>query len=83
MDNGQFLGFRTKPSNDKDITDPENNFTIRNCTIFPDNKPKPFTFAIRLLHGTTIVERVFSVDSEQERLTEIVKLGVPGGCIHR
>jgi len=69
MDNGQFLGFRTKPSNDKDITDPENNFTIRNCTIFPDNKPKPFTFTIRLLHGTTIVERVFSVDSEQERLT--------------
>merc|ERR1711879_561587 len=68
MDNGQFLGFRSKPSNDKDITDPENNFTIRNCTIFPDNKPKPFTFTIRLLHGTTIVERVFSVDSEQERL---------------
>merc|ERR1712154_5333 len=69
MDNGQFLGFRNKPINDKDISDPENNFTIQNCMIFLDNKPKPFTFTIRLLHGTTIVERVFSVDSEQERLT--------------
>jgi len=81
MDNGQFLGFRYKPSSDKDINNPENNFTIRNCTIFPDNKPKPFTFTIRLLHGTTIVERVFSVDSEHERqiwttLIEEVKMNL-------
>ena len=69
MNNGQFLGFRSQPINDKDLNDPENNFSIRNCTIVSDNKPKPFTFTIRLLHGTTIVERVFSVDSEQERLT--------------
>merc|ERR1712154_464504 len=45
MDNGQFLGFRYKPINDKDISDPANNFTIQNCMIFLDNKPKPFTLA--------------------------------------
>lgn len=69
MDNGQFLGFKNKPTNDEDIAAPENNFTIKDCTIFLDNRPKPFTFTIRLLHGTTIVERIFSVELEQERLT--------------
>ena len=75
MKNGLFLGFRNKPVSSKNISDPDNNFTIRNCTIFLDNKPKSYTFTIRLSHGTTMIERIFSVDSEQERLkwTTLIK----------
>ena len=82
MENGQFLGFHRKPTNEK-IADPENKFSIKNCKIILDNKPKPYTFTIQLSHGNTIVERVFSVDTEQERFTwitliEDVKLKLNG-----
>merc|ERR1719411_1520851 len=66
-DNGQFIGFKNKPTHDTDLTDPLNNFTVKNCTIVPSNRPRPFTFYIRGLHMTTVVERVFSVDNEEER----------------
>ncbi len=66
-DDGQFLGFRNKPSLDTDLTDPLNNFTVRNCEIIESNRPKPFTFAIRGLQMTTVVVRTFYVDSDEER----------------
>ena len=66
-DNGQFIGFKNKPTHDADLNDPLNNFTVKNCTIVPSNRPRPFTFYIRGLHMTTVVERVFSVDNEEER----------------
>jgi len=66
-DNGQFIGFKNKPTHDTDLNDPLNNFTVKNCTIVPSNRPRPFTFYIRGLHMTTVVERVFSVDNEEER----------------
>ena len=66
-DNGQFIGFENKPTHDTDFNDPLNNFTVKNCTIIPSNSPKPFTFYIRGLHMTTVVERIFSVDNEEER----------------
>ena len=66
-DNGQFIGFKNKPTHDTDLSDPLNNFTVKNCTIVPSNRPRPFTFYIRGLHMTTVVERVFSVDNEEER----------------
>jgi hypothetical protein len=66
-DDGQFLGFRSRPTMDMDLTDPLNNFTVRNCEILESNKPKPFTFAIRGLQMTTVVVRTFHVESEEER----------------
>lgn len=66
-DNGQFLGFRNKPTLDTDLADPLNNFTVRNCEIIMSNRPKPFTFSIRGLQMTTVVVRTFYVDTEEER----------------
>ncbi len=66
-DDGQFLGFRNRPSLDTDLTDPLNNFTVRNCEILESNRPRPFTFAIRGLQMTTVVVRTFHVESEEER----------------
>merc|ERR1711981_680463 len=56
-DNGQFIGFKNKPTHDTDLNDPLNNFTVKNCTIVPSNRPRPFTFYIRGLHMTTVGER--------------------------
>lgn len=75
---GQFLGFKNKPSLDTDLTDPLNNFTVRNCEIIESNRPKPFTFAIRGLQMTTVVVRTFHVDSEEDRyLALLLTLFIP------
>lgn len=37
------------------------------CQILKQDRPKPFTFTIRGLQMTTVVERMFAVDSEAER----------------
>ena len=66
-DNGQFIGFKTKPTHDTNMNEPLNNFTVKNCRITESNQPRPYTFYIRGLHMTTVVERVFSVSSEEER----------------
>jgi len=66
-DNGQFIGFRNKPSQVTDLNDPLNNFTVKNCQIIKANRPRPFTFYIRGLHLYTVVERIFCVDTEEDR----------------
>jgi len=66
-DNGQFIGFRNKPSQVTDLNDPLNNFTVKNCQIIKSNRPRPFTFYIRGLHLYTVVERIFSVENEEDR----------------
>jgi len=45
----------------------QNNFTVEGCQIMTASKPKPFTFIIRGLQLTSVVERMFSVESEPER----------------
>jgi len=66
-ENGQFIGFKSKPSSQQDLNDPLNNFTVKGCQIMTADRPKPFTFFIRGLQMTTVVERTFHVESEQER----------------
>lgn len=66
-DNGQFIGFKKEPSSDVDLVDPLNNFTVKNCQILPSDRPKPFTFIVRGLQMTTVVERMFCVNNEEER----------------
>ena len=66
-DNGQFIGFKKEPTIDVDMTDPLNNFTVKNCQILPSDRPKPFTFIVRGLQMTTVVERMFCVNNEEER----------------
>ena len=66
-DNGQFIGFKKEPTSDVDLVDPLNNFTVKNCQILPSDRPKPFTFIVRGLQMTTVVERMFCVNNEEER----------------
>lgn len=46
---------------------PLNNFTVRGCQIMSVDRPKPYTFVIRGLQWTTVIERTFHVETEQER----------------
>lgn len=73
-DNGQFIGFRNKPSQVTDLNDPLNNFTVKNCQIIKANRPRPFTFYIRGLHLYTVVERIFCVDTEEDRCLWISRI---------
>lgn len=64
-DDGTFFGFKSKPEHD--LQDPLNNFTVRDCQLMRLQKPKPNTFIIRGLQMSTIVERLFCVESSAER----------------
>ncbi|VDM06063.1 unnamed protein product [Schistocephalus solidus] len=56
-----------QPSSLDDLAQPLNNFTVRDCQIICLNKPKPYTFLMRGLQWTTVVERLFFVEHESER----------------
>lgn len=62
---GTFLGYRTKP--ESDLQEPLNNFTVKDCQLMRLDKPKANTFVIRGLQWTTVVERMFYVDSPAEQ----------------
>nr|QCW06540.1 serine/threonine kinase AKT [Pinctada imbricata] len=62
---GSFLGYRAKPEHG--LGDPLNDFTVRDCQLMKQEKPKPNTFIIRGLQWTVVVERMFCVESAEER----------------
>lgn len=67
-DDGALVGFKVKPDQQMAATaQPLNNFTVRGCQIMSVDKPKPFTFVIRGLQWTTVIERTFHVESEEDR----------------
>ncbi|XP_018326395.1 RAC serine/threonine-protein kinase isoform X1 [Agrilus planipennis] len=66
LDNGSLIGFKNKPDINS-LGDPLNNFTVKGCQIMSTDKPKPFTFILRGLQWTTVIERMFHVDSDKER----------------
>ncbi|CAH8485706.1 unnamed protein product [Dicrocoelium dendriticum] len=66
-EDGTFYGYKSQPKDD--LAQPLNNFTVRDCQIIRLNKPKPFSFLIRGLQWTNIVERLFFVETETERLS--------------
>lgn len=61
---GTFYGYRTVPNAGQE---PLNNFTVRDCQLMKLSKPKPFTFVLRGLQWTNVVERIFYVESSDER----------------
>lgn len=67
MENGALIGFKNKPNNYYNV-EPLNNFTVKSCQIMLTDRPRPYTFIIRGLQWTTVIERMFSVETEQERL---------------
>lgn len=69
-DDGTLVGFKAKPDPQmaaQTSTQPLNNFTVRGCQIMSVDRPKPYTFVIRGLQWTTVIERTFHVETEQER----------------
>ncbi|GLH17058.1 RAC serine/threonine-protein kinase, partial [Gryllus bimaculatus] len=66
LENGALIGFKNRPEPDA-LGDPLNNFTVKGCQIMACDRPKPYTFVIRGLQWTTVIERTFHVDSERER----------------
>ena len=63
---GTFVGYKNRPDTAFQ-TEPSNNFTVQGCQIMTVDRPRPFTFIIRGLQWTTVVERMFHVEEEQER----------------
>lgn len=64
LDDGSLIGYKNKPEGP---TDPLNNFTVKGCQIMSTDRPKPYTFIIRGLQWTTVIERTFHVESDKER----------------
>lgn len=64
---GTLHGWRSKPNENAPPERPLNDFTIKGCQIMTVDRPRPFTFIIRGLQWTSVVERTFSVDTERER----------------
>ncbi|CAH8512048.1 unnamed protein product [Heterobilharzia americana] len=64
-EDGTFYGYKSLPKDD--MAQPLNNFTVRGCQIICLNKPKPYTFLIRGLQWTNVVERLFFVETDVER----------------
>nr|UCK81518.1 RAC serine/threonine-protein kinase [Arenicola marina] len=65
FEDGTFIGFKNRP--ESDLRDPLNNFTVKDCQLMRLERPRPNTFIIRGLQWTTVVERMFCVDSNEER----------------
>ncbi|XP_046981680.1 RAC serine/threonine-protein kinase [Schistocerca americana] len=65
LDDGSLVGFKNKPEHA--LSDPLNNFTVKGCQIMSVDRPKPYTFIIRGLQWTTVIERTFHVESDKER----------------
>jgi len=64
LEDGSLIGYKNKPEG---ATDPLNNFTVKGCQIMSTDRPKPYTFIIRGLQWTTVIERTFHVESDKER----------------
>lgn len=66
LDNGTLVGYKNKPQQAA-LGEPLNNFHVKGCQIMYADRPKPYTFSIRGLQFTNVIERMFHVDSEIER----------------
>lgn len=65
-EDGSLLGYKSKPESSAP-GEKLNNFTVKGCQIMSIDRPKPFTFIIRGLQWTNVIERMFHVESEEER----------------
>ncbi|XP_071442036.1 RAC-beta serine/threonine-protein kinase B [Hetaerina americana] len=79
MDNGALMGFKNKPEHS--LNDPLNNFTVKGCQIMSVDKPKPYTFIIRGLQWTNVIERTFHVESEKEREEWVDAIRCVANCL--
>ncbi|XP_053202922.1 RAC serine/threonine-protein kinase-like [Panonychus citri] len=64
-DNGDLKGFKQKP--ERDFGEPLNRFTVRGCQVFKIEKSKPYTFLLKGLHWSSVIERTFCTDTDSDR----------------
>ncbi|KAM6911366.1 RAC-beta serine/threonine-protein kinase-like isoform 2-T3 [Lycodopsis pacificus] len=64
---GSFIGYKEKPDLSDQTSPPLNNFSVAECQLMKTERPRPNTFVIRCLQWTTVIERTFHVDSNEER----------------
>ncbi|KAH1026767.1 RAC serine/threonine-protein kinase [Dendroctonus ponderosae] len=72
FDNGDLNGYKAKP--DVYFSGSINNFTVKECQIMSTDRPKPYTFIIRGLQWTTVIERMFHVETAEEREKWVVAI---------
>lgn len=65
-EDGSLIGYKAKQEAGP-VSDPLNNFTVRGCQVLKTERPKPFTFMLRGLQWTTVIERTFCTDSDKDR----------------
>lgn len=63
---GSLVGYKNLPTTQVP-SEPSNNFTVARCQIMSVDRPRPYTFIIRGLQWTTVIERMFSCETELER----------------
>lgn len=64
---GSLVGYKNLPDTQVTTDQPSNNFTVARCQIMSVDRPRPYTFIIRGLQLTTVIERMFYVETEHER----------------
>ncbi|XP_067350244.1 RAC-beta serine/threonine-protein kinase-like isoform X2 [Channa argus] len=64
---GSFIGYKEKPDLNDQTSPPLNNFSVAECQLMKTERPRPNTFVIRCLQWTTVIERTFHVDNNEER----------------
>uniref|UniRef100_A0A3B3SMT8 non-specific serine/threonine protein kinase n=1 Tax=Paramormyrops kingsleyae TaxID=1676925 RepID=A0A3B3SMT8_9TELE len=64
---GSFIGYKEKQEMSDITLPPLNNFSVAECQLMKTERPRPNTFVIRCLQWTTVIERTFHVDSNDER----------------
>ncbi|KAG5681604.1 hypothetical protein PVAND_011020 [Polypedilum vanderplanki] len=77
---GSLVGYKNRP--DAQIpTEPSNNFTVARCQIMSVDRPRPYTFIIRGLQWTTVIERMFYVETEHERTQWVEAIRSVANCL--
>ncbi|XP_003748638.1 RAC-beta serine/threonine-protein kinase [Galendromus occidentalis] len=66
-DDGSLIGFKNQPEPGQ-YSDPLNNFTVKGCQVMCQERPRPFTFIVRGLQWAQVIERMFCVDSNDDRV---------------
>ncbi|XP_003738050.2 RAC-beta serine/threonine-protein kinase [Galendromus occidentalis] len=66
-DDGSLIGFKNQPKPGQ-YSDRLNNFTVKGCQVMCQERPRPYTFILRGLQWTQVIERIFSVDSNEDRV---------------
>uniref|UniRef100_A0A674MIR5 non-specific serine/threonine protein kinase n=1 Tax=Takifugu rubripes TaxID=31033 RepID=A0A674MIR5_TAKRU len=64
---GSFIGYKEKPDLNDQTSPPLNNFSVAECQLMKTERPKTNTFVIQCLQWTTVIERTFHVDSNEDR----------------